>query len=331
MKNKIPLLRAIITLIISSVMGYLFYNFGIDYDHGQLLDLKLVITLVLVEVPLLMFTPVFARLILNEHEKHIEEKRILEKKHNAKKINENVFRNLIRVICLEHYPFFENKFGFCIQKTSKKIPNLDDPASIAFNIQLDKLINVEDYFDKMENVITTLEVGEEYLQQNYSEISNMWIKIKHDLDTINKDKQEFCIKVSDKIMNELKKYFKVNPTFRLIPFGQNESNWAYFSDNVPRIVSLLFNRYGQVDFTTDSPVENQFYVNFMEWRMLGFNKKEMLDLGVIKEVFRNVTYDDKLVEKHRDFSLRLIKLNNKIDVFRQQLEKRVVNDIDHQI
>ena len=329
MKNKTPLFRAVIALIISSVIGYFFYTFGKDYDHGQLLDLKLAITLVLVEVPSVMFSPIIARLILNEHEKRIEEKRTLEKKHNAKKINDNVFRKLMYVICLEYYTFFENRFGFCVRKNSKLFPDLDS-ASIAFNIQLGKLDNIEEYFDKMEDVITTLEVGEEYLQQNYPQIFDVWVKIKQELDTINKDKQDFCNKISDKIMNDLKKHFRVNPTFRLIPY-EHEENWAYFSDNVPRIVSLLFNKYGRIDFTTDNPIENQFYVNFAGYRIVGFNKKEKLDLEIIKEVFRNVTDDDKFTENHRDFSLRLIKLNDKIDTFRRQLEKRVVNDIDNQI
>ena len=76
---------------------------------------------------------------------------------------------------------------------------------------------------------------------------------------------------------------------------------------------------------------NQFYVNFMDYRILGFNKKESVNVGLIKEVFRSITYDDKLTDEHRDFSLRLIKLNNKLETFCKQLEKKVVNDIDNQI
>jgi len=325
------LLRAVTALIISIIVSYFFYSNGKILDQqSQLFDLKLAITLILVEVPSVMFSPIIARLIINEHEKQLEVTRLLEKKHNAKKLNDDVFRKLIHLVCLEYYPFFENKLGFCITKDPTFFKDMT-PADIGFNIQLQKLSDVEKYFDKIEDVIPTLEVGEDYLKQNYSQIYDSWLKIKQELESINKDQQDFCNKVSNKIMNDFKKYYHVNPTLRLIPH-EDEFNWAYFSDVVPKTISLLFNKYGIVDFSIDNhPDYNQFYVDFGGYRIIGVNNKEKLDLGVIKEIFNEVSNDDKLVNEHRDFSLRLIKLNNKIETFRNQLEKKVVNDIDNQV
>lgn len=250
--------------------------------------------------------------------------------YNAKKLNEDVFKKLTYIVCLEYYSFFENQFGLCIPKNPILFKDVIDPATVAFNIQLHDFPNVEENFDKMKDVIPTLEIGEDYLHKNYPQFYNMWAEIKEELDTINKDKQDFCNKVSEKIMNEFKKHFRMNPTGMLIPH-EKEPNWAYFADHVPKIISLLFNRFGRIDFNIKNPIENQFYVYFDELSILGFNKKENLDIDFIKEIFRNVTYDDKLVENHTDFSQRLIKLNNQIETFCKHIEKRVVNDIDNKL
>lgn len=251
-----------------------------------------------------------------------------EKQYNDKKLNDEVFRKLKRILCLEYYPFFENKFGFCIPKDTQLSINESDRAEIAFNIQLGNVTNVEGHFNKMDDVITTLEVGEDYLQQNYTQIYNMWIQIKDELSLINKERQDFCDKVSTKIMDDLKKHIPTNPTFRLNPFGDG---WAYFSDNVPRIIPSLFNKFGRLDLSMENPTDNQFYLVYGGYRILGSNKKESLNLEIINKVFNDVTHDDKFKDKHSEFQARLIKLNNKIDTFCKQLEKKVVNDIDNQI
>ena len=173
-----------IVLIISIIVGYFFYSNGKVLDQqSQLFDLKLAITLILVEIPSAMFAPIIARLIINEHEKRIQEARIIEKKHNAKSLNDDVFRKLMYTICIEYYPFFENKFGLCILKNPDILKEIDS-GSIAFNLQLTQSIDVESNFDKLESKITTLEVGEEYLQQNYPQIFDIWKKIKQELDVI---------------------------------------------------------------------------------------------------------------------------------------------------
>lgn len=301
-------------------------NFLTAITSKPLIDWQLAITLVIVEVPIGLL---FHFLAKDKKESKTDRK---ETQYDVKKINTEVFKKLIHVVCLEYYPFFENKFGFCIPKHPQEFKDLDlTPVSIGFIIQLGKIPNVEELLVKIEDVIPSLEIGEKFLKENYSKIHDDWIKIKQELDILNNDIQDFCNKISEKIMNDLKKYYHLNPTLRLIPF-ESEENWAYFSENVPRIASLIFNKFGIIDFTTDSPVENQFYVNFAGWRILGFNKKERIDdLGAIKEVFSNVANEDKLVKNHRKFGLRLIKLNEKIEAFCKQLEKKVVNDIDNQL
>jgi hypothetical protein len=302
-------------------------NFLTAIISKPLIDWQLAVTLVIVEVPIGLL---FHFLAKDKKESKMDRK---EAQYDVKKINTEVFKKLIHVVCLEYYPFFENKFGFCIPKHPQEFKDLElTPVSIGFNIQLGKIPNVEELLDKIESVIPTLEVGENFLKENYQKIYKDWEKIKQELDALNKDQQDFCNKISERIMNEFKKYYHLNPTFRLSPF-RDEENWAYFSDNVPRIASLIFNKYGIIDFTTDIfDNENQFYVTFAGWRILGFNKKERIDdLGAIKEVFNNIANENKLVDNHRKFGLRLIKLNEKIEAFCKQLEKRVVNDIDNQL
>jgi len=76
--------RAVVALGIAFILAVIFYQNGKSLDIGQLFDLKLAITLALVEVPILMFTPIFGRIIFDEARKDAEAKKKLENEEEHK-------------------------------------------------------------------------------------------------------------------------------------------------------------------------------------------------------------------------------------------------------
>src|SRR5574337_1106637 len=106
------ILRAVVTLGIALLLAEYFYIYGQGVaPEGQLFDLRLAITLTLVEVPLVMFGGVIASVIINESRKHAKEigeevgkqlKKVQsndeEKKENhTKELNDKIFKRLATV------------------------------------------------------------------------------------------------------------------------------------------------------------------------------------------------------------------------------------------
>ena len=135
----------------------------------------------------------------------------------------------------------------------------------------------------------------------------------------------FFLMFQKKIKNDLKKYFRTEPQFRLYP---NDDGWAYFEDNVPTILPLQFKTF-QINFNIENPCTNQFYLNCGQYRVVGSNKKEKLSAETVKEIFKKVVFDSSLSRRNIDFYMRLNSLNNDISKFCDVLENQVVNDIDN--
>lgn len=248
-----------------------------------------------------------------------------EKQYNAKKLNDEIFRKLMRVVCLDYHSFFENKFGFCIPTNNAFFINKPISASIALEVIFDRIENVEKEFRTLEDAIPTLLIGEKYLQQNYVRVYEEWLTIKQELDSINKDRVKFLEEISQDILKELKKKFGSNPTPILIPY---QDGWAYFSDHVPKIIPLLFKKR-QFNFVTENPANTLFYVKYEGYPLVGFNKQNRLDFDYIKLTFSSIIQKYELEEKDRDFQHKLINLNSRIEIFCEQLEKTVVDEIDN--
>jgi hypothetical protein len=92
------LMRATIALVIAIYLGLIFYGSGKSEDIGQLLDLRLAITLAIVEIPLFMFTPILYRAILDESRKNAEATKRLsdEEKHKIQLVNK-IYKKLLTV------------------------------------------------------------------------------------------------------------------------------------------------------------------------------------------------------------------------------------------
>lgn len=247
-----------------------------------------------------------------------------EKQYNAKKLNDEVFRKLMRVECLEDYFFFIDKFGFCIPTNPKAFTNKAESDYLLWSVGSRDLRDIQNNFDIIEREIPNLKIGENYLEQNHGKIYKKWVKIKEDLEKLNNDRGSLFGSISKKIGKEMKKQLGFETKLLLSPFGDEK---IFFENEVKEILPLQFHMFNP-HFEIENLCKNQYYVKYGNHRIAGINKEENIELEKIKTIFENIVNNQDLREKNNDFLVELGNLNRTIDKFCDQLESEVVNDID---
>ena len=106
-----------------------------------------------------IFIPLGTLVTLHIKQQHSTE----EKQYDSKKLNDEVFRKLMRIECLESFFFFEDKFGFCIPTNSKAFGNKTDSEYLLWFARSRNKNYVEKEFDIIERTIPSIEVGEKYV------------------------------------------------------------------------------------------------------------------------------------------------------------------------
>ena len=259
--------------------------------------------------------------------------------YDDKKLNNEIFRKLMRVECLESWFFFIEKVGFCIPTNSKAFLDKSDSEYMFWKVGSRDPNLWIDEFKPIQKVIHNLEIGEKYLQKYYSDNYMKWDKIKRDVQKLNDDRVTLFNTLSHEILTSLKNNFKLKkhnfekikykefdfkPKIRLDPWGDG---WAYFQDNMPIVLPLLLNDYNmKFDFT--NPHENQYYVEYKKYRLVGVNDREKITVDECKYIFRNTVQNQKYTQKIAVLDNRLNGLNEKCSEFGDELEKNVVNEID---
>ena len=248
------------------------------------------------------------------------------KQYDAKKLNETVFRKLMRVECIEDEFFFIEKFGFCIPTNKMAFTNKSESDYLFWAVGSRDARYIHKEFDIIERIIPNLETGEQYLKIEYYEIYKQWIQIKKDLEELNLKRKSFFNSISKQIGKKLKKHFNCESKLLLHPFGDE---CVFFEENTEKILPYQFNTH-YLEFELDNPCENQYYVTYRRNKILGSNKNTA-DLDVVKDVFTTITNDRRIIDKKINFDMDKINLNKRISDFCDQLEHKVVHDIDAQI
>ncbi|MCV0401317.1 MAG: hypothetical protein K5777_05000 [Nitrosopumilus sp.] len=247
-------------------------------------------------------------------------------KYDSKKLNNEVFKKLMRVICLESRLFFKNRFGFCIPVNPKMFEIPVDSAQIAWYIDLEKPEDFERDFKSIGEAIPTLKIGEKYLETNYVEIYKIWKNIKNDLEKINKDRDSFFAAVAKDVGKQFKKTLNYKSKFLLDPFGDEI---VFFEENISFIIPLLF-KTRLVNLSIEQIADKQYYVRYGDsYNIIGSNKEEKINLSGIKHIFDLILWNENFSEQYSDYRYQLIELNKRITIFCHKLEKEVVNDIEN--
>jgi hypothetical protein len=257
------------------------------------------------------------------------DKIITEKQYDYKKLNNEVFKKLINILCLEYPFYFGSEFGFCI---SAKLIELNIWEFFEFHSKSStrsiRSKEFEEEFKPINEAIPTLIIGEKYLEKHYADVYKNWMNIKSELEKINKERQEFFKKTSLRIMKSLKKEFKTSPLLLLSPHG---NDWAYFEDNILLVLPIFFRKMTIAKLDVDNEVDNQSYVCFERLRLVGFNKLPDGVIETIKHAFNSTISDRKLEAENGEFYVRLYSVNTKLVSFSKEIEDKVVNDIDNMV
>ena len=258
-------------------------------------------------------------------EKTIHKNNIIDKIYDSKKLNREVFKKLVCISCFEHFQFFRNNFGFCISLSPIKFDVWKFFEFYARPENNDELKNIEKDIVPIEEAIPTLQIGEHYLEKNYHDVYLEWIRVKQELENLNKERHIFFKKVSSKINKNLKKEFKSTPKQLLVPFGDD---WAYFEGFVLLVLPLLFRMHTIPKLDVDG-IENQHYICYSGLRLVGFNKLPVNAVETVKLVFNRIISDQELRSESGNFYVQLYSINEKLHHFSKEIETKVVNDIDN--
>ena len=128
--------------------------------------------------------------------------------YDDKKLNNEVFRKLMRVECLESWFFFVEKIGFCIPVNSKAFLNKSESEYLFWVVGSRDPKLLVDEFEPIQKAIHNLEIGEKYLQKNYLAIYKKWDKIKREVQKLNDDRVTLFNTVSNEILKNLENNFK---------------------------------------------------------------------------------------------------------------------------
>lgn len=323
-KNKIRYhLRKIIGVNVVLVISYfIFQSSQRDGFELELYITEVAVALTIMVLGLLYWT--FQPEIKKLTEKIETEKR----NHDPKRLNNLVYKKLMRVVCLESRLFFNNNYGFCIPKNPMVFENPVDSSYLAWTTQLRTYKNFEDEFDPIDKAISNLKIGENFLEKNYNRTYQLWNKIKQELEHINKERNEFFLSIAKQIGKDIKKELNYEPRFILGLFDEEP---VFFEDNIKKILPLLFNTK-VTNFTLEEYYKDGYYVRYGDsFFIIGSHNKEKINLGAIEMIFRRVILDTNFIKKNIDFQYSLIELNQTITNFCIQLETEVVNDIDNTI
>ena len=262
--------------------------------------------------------------VVRKKDKKIDKSTSNVNQYDVKKLNDEIFRKLMRVECIESDFLLGEKFGLCIPKDPRAFLNKKESDYLLWLVISKEPQYIDQNFDIIEIEIPNLKVGEKYLETHHKEIHRKWIKIKKDLDILNKDRDSFFESVAKQIGKQMKKQFDFKTEEFLDSYGNDK---VFFLDNTKKILPRQFMTY-IVNFRIENPHNNQYYVRCGYYNIAGSNKQENINIDAIKFIFTDIINNRDLIEKYLEFNMRSGDLNKALDSFGDQLEEEVVNDIN---
>ena len=110
-------------------------------------------------------------------QKNTKTKTKTDKKYNVKKLNDEVFRKLMRVRTSSDPFFFIHEMGFVIPTNKEEFYNKESPEYFEYLLRHSGDSFVHNYA-KIESKIPSLKIGEDYLKENYPVFFKEWQEIK---------------------------------------------------------------------------------------------------------------------------------------------------------
>lgn len=256
--------------------------------------------------------------------------------YDAKKLNDEVFRKLMRVSYSTNPMYFTHELGFIIPTNKEEFLNKESSEYFEYLLRHSGDSVVHNHA-KIESEIPTLKIGEDYLKENYLDVFKEWQEIKRTIEEYNKKYHEctadFAKQAEKKIVSEF-------PTFHHHE-KFNDGNLAdhYFFENIGNTVIESINSGNNTNNLKLSIGE--FYLDKNYWilavskpnyNLMGSYDKNKFDIDKLEKILCNIVKDPHNIVKYwKSRELDFMKLGKQIDKFCDNLEKNVVNDIDNQI
>ena len=282
-------------------------------------------------------------LIVNSKYRWINMKKSKEttvKQYNAKHLNETVYKKLMRVHCFYDDFLFGDKMGFGIPTNPLEFRNKHDDERI-MSIVRSMDAPLHEKYNRIESVITNLEIGERYLKKQYPAIYTEWMQIKEFVSKQNKKYDEFVNYLQKLIENNISKDF---PTFTDSNNDKQIENDVYFLENIKTQVvrAIKWNyieknnpNYTKIRF--ENPMIGKYndelwilYHDRMNGEsLMASHDENKLDTNKMKTILQNLVYDKDNIQRFANTTQydheKLYKMTSR---FGERLETEVVNDID---
>ena len=267
--------------------------------------------------------------------------------YDAKKLNETVYKKLMRVSCIYSVFLFGERLGFVIPSDERAFHNKKGNTYITWLMEtLD--MPQHDRYVGTDVAIPNLHVGEKYLKQKYNEIYKQWKEIKDLVDAHNKKHDDFLDFLGKVI---LEKICDVLPTFKDFETlkDENHANIIYLKNTVKLLDDFIQHNlrvdgktpYSDKKRTFDklvvcpSGTEGYWVLNHsnVNGQSLMFSdNKNAWDVEKIQSILNSILDDSKNIElyiksKKYDYD----ELHDKIESFTDRLENEVVHDIENQL
>lgn len=269
-------------------------------------------------------------------EKYHNSKSKPKKQYDIKKLNETVFKKLMRVAQSSHPFFFTHEIGFVIPNNKEEFYNKE---SNEYFYWLNRHLGDahEDRYSKIEKVIPNLKIGENYLKEMYPDVFNEWFKIKQTVEDYNK-KYHNCVtsfakQAERKIVLEFSG-FHTNEKDNY----ENYTDFYYFKNIGNFIIESIDS--GRNTDNVELKIEKSLiskdywiiYVRKPNYNLMGSHDKNKFDIDKLQKILTDIIKEpSNTIQYQKSREINFIKLNKQIDKFCDNLEKNVVNDIDAQI
>ena len=268
-------------------------------------------------------------------EKYRNSKSKPQKQYNAKKLNDEVFRKLMRVGHSTNPMWFTNELGFIIPTNKEEFYNKE--SSEYYECLSSNNESFEQTHSKIDVVIPNLKIGEQYLKKSYPDIFDEWNQIKQTVNNYNK-KYHSC--VADFAKQAEKKIVLDFPTFHHNEKStSNELDDSYFFENIGNSITESINNGINVNNIKLSIGEFLIDRNYWilavsdpNYNLMGSYEKNKFDINKLEKILCDIIKNpDNIIQYQKSREIDFTELYERIDRFCNNLEQNVVNDIDAQI
>ncbi len=265
-------------------------------------------------------------------------------RYDVKKLNETIYKKLMRVDCFYSIFLFGKRLWFGIPIDERAFQNKD---SGSYDMWLVDSVDVpyERLYNSIESAIPNLAIGEKYLKRHHNKIYNEWIQIKQTVIDHNKKYDNFVNNLGAKAEQKIIELF---PTFVSNTKVKNDFHGdVYFLKEIKETLSSTIEHNCQIE-AEEPPFDKKIKLDGLfvakshigEYWVLYSNQtngkvlmasydKDKLDTKKLQPILHSIINDEKNTQLYinsRQYDYD--GMDNKIKKFTERLEKEVAHDID---